>query len=122
MSSHDEVLMQVAYGAITPEVAKELIGEALDCDQSHPDKFVKLLVILSDMTHDNDLQLALHYLIRATYESSIAHSMAIDEYEARVREGREPSREATKKYQKRRVKEERESEAGKKGKRKRKKR
>jgi hypothetical protein len=122
MSSHDEDLLQVAYGVISPEIAIELVREALDCDMSHPDKFVKLLVILSDMTHDNDLQLALHYLIRATYESSIAHSMAIDEYEARVREGQEPSREATKKYQKRRAKEEREFETGKKEKQKRKKR
>jgi hypothetical protein len=48
--------------------------------------------------------------------------MAIDEYEAKVREGREPSREATKKYQKMRAKEETESETGKKEKRKRKKR
>jgi len=122
MSSHEEDIKQVVYGSISPEEARELVLEALDCDQSHPDKFVKLLVILSDMTHDNDLQLALHYLIRATYEGSIAHSMAIDEYEARVREGREPAREATKKYQKRRVNDERESETGKKEKRKRKKR
>jgi hypothetical protein len=122
MSSHEEDLKQVVYGSISPEEAKELVVEALDCDQSHPDKFVKLLVILSDMTQDHDLQFAIHYLIRATYEGSIAHSMAIDEYEAKVREGREPSMEATKKYQKRRAKEERESETGKKEKRKRKKR
>jgi len=122
MSSHDEDLMQVAYGDISPEIAIELVREALDCDLSHPDKFVKLIVILSDMTHDNDLRLALHYHIRATYEGSIAHSMAIDEYEARVREGREPSREATKKYQKMRANEKRESNTGKKEKRKRKKR
>jgi hypothetical protein len=48
--------------------------------------------------------------------------MAIDKYEAMVREGREPSREATKKYQKMRAKEERESKTGRKEKRKRKKR
>jgi hypothetical protein len=72
----------------TREEAARLVTEALDADLSEPEPFVRLLIILYDTAKEARLKDSIYQLIKATYDSSIMHSLDLDEYMEAVREGK----------------------------------
>ncbi|MGH9830082.1 MAG: hypothetical protein ACREDR_43275 [Blastocatellia bacterium] len=78
----------------TREQASDLVTEALDSDTNEPELFVKLLLMLFDNTQDAEIQDALHQLMKAAYDGSIAHSSDFQEYLETIRQGQDPLEEA----------------------------
>ena len=71
---------------LTKEKADCLVREALDTDPCEPEAFVRLLLLLLDRAEEPRLKEAIHELIKAAYDSSILHSIHLDEYIDAVRQ------------------------------------
>jgi hypothetical protein len=79
----------------TPERAAELVS-IIECNAGEPDAIVRALapVYRQAEAAKDECREILWYMIKAAFNVSSAHSLALDEYLAAIEQGREPSEEA----------------------------
>jgi hypothetical protein len=87
----------------TPEIAAELVS-IIECNGGEPDAIVRALapVYRQAEASNHSCREILWYMIRAAFNVSAAHRLALDEYLAAIERGREPSEEAVAKFASRR--------------------
>lgn len=83
----------------TPERAAELVS-IIECNGGEPDAIVRALapVYRQAEAAGDECREILWYMIRAAFNVSAAHRLALDEYLAAIERGREPSEEAVAKF------------------------
>ena len=81
------------------EQAVELVN-IIECNAGEPDAIARALAPIyrqAEAAKDTCQEL-LWYMIKAAFNASAAHSLALDEYLAAIEQGREPSEEAVAKF------------------------
>jgi len=81
------------------EKAVELVS-IIECNAGEPDAIVKAIAPIyrqAEVAGDSCREI-LWYMIKAAFNTSAAHSLALDEYLAAIEQGREPSEEARVKF------------------------
>jgi hypothetical protein len=83
----------------TPERAAELVS-IIECNAGEPDAIVRALapVYRQAEAAGDECREILWYMIKAAFNVSAAHRLALDEYLAAIEQGREPSEEARVKF------------------------
>lgn len=78
-----------------PERAAELVS-IIECNAGEPDAIVRALVPVYRQAEEakDSCREILWYMIRAAFNVSAAHRLALDEYITAIEQGREPSEEA----------------------------
>lgn len=82
-----------------PERAAELVS-IIECNAGEPDAIVRALAPVyrqAEAARDECREI-LWYMIKAAFNASAAHSLALDEYLEAIEQGREPSEEARAKF------------------------
>lgn len=79
----------------TPERAAELVS-IIECNAGEPDAIVRALAPIYRQAEEakDSCREILWYMIRAAFNVSAAHRLALDEYLVAIERGREPSEEA----------------------------
>jgi hypothetical protein len=72
------------------EEPHRLVAEALDAQYDEQERLVTLLLVLSGHASQPKLQDAIRTLIKAAFDNSIVHSIALDEYLEAIRRGQNP--------------------------------
>jgi hypothetical protein len=82
-----------------PERAAELVS-IIECNVGEPDAIARALapVYRQAEAAKDECREILWYMIKAAFNSSAAHSLALEEYLAAIEQGREPSEEAVAKF------------------------
>jgi hypothetical protein len=81
------------------EKAVELVS-IIECNAGEPDAIVKALAPIyrqAEAAGDSCREI-LWYMIKAAFNTSAAHSLALDEYLDAIEQGREPSEEAVARF------------------------
>lgn len=82
-----------------PERAAELVS-ILECHPGEPDAIARVIAPIYRQAEaaNDECREILWYMIKAAFNVSAAHSLALDEYIAAIEEGRWPSEEAVARF------------------------